>query len=297
MKKKWAVYLSILILILNFVPSLIQGSKVFADDSKIHKENVELIKQENFEVSYDMRELSDKYYWEIHYQIKEESSDKELKLKFQFEHDQNINIEPQESLENTNQDLLITDFKKEDKGLIKITSEKSITQLSVKIQADIKESQDENQTIKEDTLSEEIGKTYNLFIPESEKTDESSTIDSEEAKESSSLEPSTEIDNSTEAKEEGQDETENVDKNSTTVANYPSNFGVKAAVTSKLKDYTNILPEYTSNDTGVFPTYSWNPSGNTTVRNHQGKKVGASQWDGLTTWDGSATNKTNSYIE
>ncbi|MFK5241317.1 hypothetical protein ACI3PF_10155, partial [Lactococcus lactis] len=43
--------------------------------------------------------------------------------------------------------------------------------------------------------------------------------------------------------------------------------------------------------------HSWIPTGNTTVVNHQGWNSFSSQWDGVNSWNGEATNLENSYIE
>lgn len=91
--KKWMVCLSIIILVLNFVPNLLQGHQVFAENQKIYKDKVELINDESFNVSYSMRALENQYEWEIDYRINKTENDKELKLKFSFEGNQPIEIE------------------------------------------------------------------------------------------------------------------------------------------------------------------------------------------------------------
>ena len=63
------------------------------------------------------------------------------------------------------------------------------------------------------------------------------------------------------------------------------------------RSHKAILPQYTTDASGTYPTASWQPTGNQNVRNHQGNKDGAAQWDGQTEWNGEPTNKTNSYIE
>ncbi|MDT2737855.1 SpaA isopeptide-forming pilin-related protein [Enterococcus pseudoavium] len=61
--------------------------------------------------------------------------------------------------------------------------------------------------------------------------------------------------------------------------------------------YTNKMPSYTSNTNGVYPTNSWTPTGQSNVKNHQGGYEGESGWDGLTEWNISPDNYTNSYIK
>ncbi|WP_369671654.1 hypothetical protein, partial [Enterococcus faecium] len=46
------------------------------------------------------------------------------------------------------------------------------------------------------------------------------------------------------------------------------------------RSHKAILPQYTTDASGTYPTASWQPTGNQNVRNHQGNKDGAAQWDG-----------------
>jgi hypothetical protein len=63
------------------------------------------------------------------------------------------------------------------------------------------------------------------------------------------------------------------------------------------RSHKAIMPQYTTDASGTYPTASWQPTGNQNVRNHQGNKDGTAQWDGQKEWNGDPTNKTNSYIE
>lgn len=62
-------------------------------------------------------------------------------------------------------------------------------------------------------------------------------------------------------------------------------------------DYTNILPTYTTNNNGTYPTHSWqsSDSNQTDVINHQGGT--STGWDNNTGWSGDPTDTTNSYIK
>lgn len=64
----------------------------------------------------------------------------------------------------------------------------------------------------------------------------------------------------------------------------------------KVQAVTNqIVPQYTTDDSGTYPSASWTPTGQENVRNHQGA-VQDKAWDGQT-WDGDPTNLTNSYFK
>lgn len=64
----------------------------------------------------------------------------------------------------------------------------------------------------------------------------------------------------------------------------------------KVQAVTNqIVPQYTTDDSGTYPSAFWTPTGQENVRNHQGA-VQDKDWDGQT-WDGDPTDLTNSYFK
>lgn len=58
----------------------------------------------------------------------------------------------------------------------------------------------------------------------------------------------------------------------------------------------NILPTYKTNANGTYPENSWQVTGQQNVINQRGGGQ-VSGWDNNTTWDGDATNTTNSYLK
>ena len=77
----------------------------------------------------------------------------------------------------------------------------------------------------------------------------------------------------------------------------PFSLPTLAANGAPLRVNQTIHADYTTDAQGTYPTASWQPAGNTDVLNHQGNRNASDQWDGVKTWDGDPTNKTNSYIE
>lgn len=73
--------------------------------------------------------------------------------------------------------------------------------------------------------------------------------------------------------------------------------GLKSRNFTPSRSYTNKVPSY-KKDKGEYPEYSWQPTGQSNVINHQGGKdnTAADVWDGLQSWDTSTDNYTNSYI-
>lgn len=60
--------------------------------------------------------------------------------------------------------------------------------------------------------------------------------------------------------------------------------------------YTNKEPNY-KKDAGTYPEFSWQPSGQTNVINHQGGIEGQTGWDGESSWDVGSDDYTKSYIK
>ncbi|WP_270276619.1 VWA domain-containing protein [Weissella confusa] len=58
----------------------------------------------------------------------------------------------------------------------------------------------------------------------------------------------------------------------------------------------NIRPTYKTNANGTYPENSWQVTGQQNVINQRGEGQ-VSGWDNNTTWDGDATNNTNSYLK
>lgn len=284
MIKKWTVCLSIIILVLNFVPNLLQGHQVFAENQKNYKDKVELINDESFNISYSMRALENQYEWEIDYRINKTENDKELKLKFSFEGNQPIEIEENESWTLKEKNTIISGFEKEDEGKIVLRANNSISLLNLEIQADAKLIENEQEVISEDILAKNESTIFSLYIPENNKAD---------SKEKDNKNTEEVLNN-----ESSQEETvSQLKKDSQLSFSYPSNFGIKASFNDLAQNYENIYPEYRQDETGISPNHSWIPTGNTTVVNHQGWNSFSSQWDGVNSWNGEATNLENSYIE
>ncbi|MDT2381312.1 SpaA isopeptide-forming pilin-related protein [Enterococcus avium] len=73
--------------------------------------------------------------------------------------------------------------------------------------------------------------------------------------------------------------------------------GITTSSLARGSSYTNKAPSYKT-DNGEYPQYSWQPTGQTNVINHQGGKdnAAANVWDGVQSWNTSTDNYKNSYI-
>lgn len=61
--------------------------------------------------------------------------------------------------------------------------------------------------------------------------------------------------------------------------------------------YTNKVPQYTTDSTGTYPAYAWQPNGQDNVLNHQGGIENQANWDSVTSWNVAADNHDQSYIK
>lgn len=122
---------------------------------------------------------------------------------------------------------------------------------------------------------------------------------SAESEESKSINPSNTNETLAENRETEGPEASEVSERSTAADEVIKPFSLPSVASDPVFDRSHkaILPQYTTDASGTYPTASWQPTGNQNVRNHQGNKDGAAQWDGQTEWNGEPTNKTNSYIE
>lgn len=166
MKKKWAVYMSIFILLLNFIPNIFQVKNVIADGVKSHKESIELIHEENLDISYSMYESSNEYEWNIKYKYTRLKENQEFNLKLSFSHDEDIQILPDDSWDNSNEKFLESEFTEDREGVITITSPKSITDLSLHIQMEEVLSSSDLTVQNEISVENNIDSSFELYIPE-----------------------------------------------------------------------------------------------------------------------------------
>ncbi|MFQ6366169.1 SpaA isopeptide-forming pilin-related protein [Lactococcus lactis] len=251
-------------------------------------------------MSYSMSESPDGYIWNVHYKVSEKNADKELRLKLYFDHDQMVTVEPHEKWEIENNEVLTSTFMQNGEGSIVLNSSKEITKLSLTIQADSKITQESEDEVTENILGDSKGILYDLFIPE-KSTNSSSSDNTNETSGSSSSDGTSKPSDSANISawntiEKPSHDEEDEEKSSTTMpGTYPSNFSIKSLIETKL--YNNIIPGYTTDSSGTYPTNSWTPTGNTRVKNHQGNKDASNNWDSITTWDGNPADKTTSYIE
>ncbi|ATC61390.1 pilin N-terminal domain-containing protein [Lactococcus raffinolactis] len=286
MKKKWATWLSLLVLCLGIVANISHGYTVLADS--LASDETMLIQDDDLLVSYKATPTQTGNAWVIHYHYYAVEDGETRRLKFQFldPQGQPITVVPEEGWTITKDKQLLSTFRAQDEGYVRLTTESSITKISLNVQAD---AQDKSGKLQTDILPKDIGKTYALTPPENTVTGTSSTS----TKSSSSATPSS----SSSTASTTSNSVTNSQASQTMASTSASKSTATQFQTEMLTAGTNIVPQYTTDATGIYPTNSWIPAGNQTVINHQGNVNATNQWDGNKSWSGDPSNSSTSYIE
>lgn len=286
MKKKWATWLSLLVLCLGIVPNISHGYTVLADS--LASDESMLIQDDDLLVSYKATPTQTGNAWVIHYHYYAVEDGETRRLKFQFldPQGQPITVVPEEGWTITKDEQLLSTFRAQDEGYVRLTTESSITKISLNVQAD---AQDKSGNLQTDILPKDIGKTYALTPPENTVTGTSSTS----TKSSSSATPSS----SSSTASTTSNSVTNSQARQTMASTSASESTATQFQTEMLTADPNIVPQYTTDTTGIYPTNSWIPAGNQTVINHQGNVNATNQWDGNKSWSGDPSNRSTSYIE
>lgn len=163
MKKKWATWLSLLVLCLSIVANISHGYTVLADS--LASDETMLIQYDDLLVSYKATPTQTGNAWVIHYRYHAVEDGETRRLKFQFldPQGQPIIVVPEEGWTITKDKQLLSTFRAQDEGYVRLTTESSITKISLNVQAD---AQDKSGNLHTDILSKDIGKTYALTPPE-----------------------------------------------------------------------------------------------------------------------------------
>ncbi|HPI99977.1 MAG TPA: vWA domain-containing protein [Enterococcus sp.] len=315
MRKKHFIGFVLLVLIINFLLPLTQSYQVFGDEKETISEKI--IDTPELKINYVSSETNENINWKFNYSYQKTANTKQ-KLKLELIADgKSIPFQSVDGWNYENTWFVQDEFSEIATGTVELVTELSVTNVMLRIQAD---ELSETETIATDIFTSEIEGPHQLRLPvvnpKNEIPVESTTIESSElemtnkqqeevvtddksnqpASSSSEQESlySTEPVQTTMSSEKESSE-ENLNADSDTFE--PSGNFSTASLLDSLTNYPAINPEYTTDENGTYPKHYWNPTNNQTVRNHQGKKFGASGWDGNNSWNGNSNNVTNSYIE
>ena len=163
MKKKWATWLSLLVLCLGIVANISQGYTVLAES--LASDETMLIQDDDLLVSYKVTPTQTGNAWMIHYRYHAVEDGETRRLKFQFldPKGQPITVAPNKGWTVTKDNQLLGAFRAQEEGYVRLKTDNSVTKVSLSVQAD---AQDKSGKLQSDILSKDIGKTYALTPPE-----------------------------------------------------------------------------------------------------------------------------------
>lgn len=237
MKKKWATWLSLLVLCLSIVANISQGYTVLADS--LATDETMLIQDDDLLVSYKVTPTQTGNAWVIHYRDHAVEDGEKRRLKFQFldSQGQPIPVVPEKDWTVTKDNQLLGTFRAQDEGYVRLTTDSNVTKVSLNVQAD---AQDKSGKLQTDILPKDLGKTYALTPPENYVA---STSSASAASSSSSSSTGNEQDKQTSkgdnSTSEQKSEANKTDKNSSSTVGSTSSQPVKARMMTAGKSTKN----------------------------------------------------------
>ena len=271
--------IGLLLLIVLFISIVI---KIALEVMPVNAETNEIVLMDKKDLTlsyYVVNEEKEANEWKVNYKYQSEKEERRrIKFKILDENNKAIGYPELPNMIENDGWWMERDFSEKKEEQIVLNLSKSIGQLTLYIQLDKqkaseKENADGEKYIEENTLKQETP-----FILTSSKVEETT----KSSVEVSSSEGKSEITSSIHGSFIGP------------IVEAPQMTATTAAYRSL---YGNKIPEYEDNESGKYPTYSWQPIGQTNVINHRGGIAGELGWDSDSSWDISSDNHTKSYIK
>lgn len=257
----------------------------------VHAETkeIQLVNEEFLELSYTYEQKEDANRWILNFKHKSANDTHEQRLKFKIMDEKNQVIDYPTDSDMIKQDdwLIEKDFSEEKSEQVSFTLSQSVKTLKLYVQMDQREKNTEDES-KATEIQEDILERKKPFIlkaeqKSTEKTKEGSSEKVEIKKEEQVTTVSSE--NFVGPKKESQ-------KNSA------SKVATAANGTGRMYSplYENKVTKY-KHDAGTYPEFSWKPTGQTNVINHQGGLSSQPGWDGVESWNVASDDFSKSYIK
>lgn len=273
-----------LLIVILLLFSIIIDASLAMVTTHAESKGIELVDEKFLKLSYICEEDKDALRWQVNYQHQSEHADEQQRLKFKItdEKDHVVDYPELENLVEKDGWLVEREFsdKKDEQFSLKLSQSEQKLKLYVQMDQEKKSNKTDEKAseIKKDILERE--EPYILeFEKKAKKT--ASTESSVEKKETQAT--------SVNSEEFIGPKTEVQKKVAQTAA--PLNMNSMYA-----NSYQNKAPEY-KEDAGKYPEFSWKPTGQTNVINHQGGLAGQTGWDGVESWNVASDNFSKSYIK
>lgn len=272
--------LLLLVVVLSLVvKAALEFMPVYAEEHAI-----ELIDKKNLDLHYIYEEKAEVNAWQLIFNRQSEREEEHQLLKFKItdEKDHVIDYPEFENMVEKDGWLVEKDFsvKREDKLSLHLS--KSIKRLNLYVQMDQKRKTSDSNEVKEE-IQENILERKTPYVLNSSKKETTFSTTDASGKEEEKV---------TVSSEKFIGPKKDIQKNSLIQTQAARNVGSR--MYSPL--YTNKETKY-KNDAGTYPEFSWKPTGQSNVINHQGGNSGQTGWDGVNSWDVANDDHTQTYIK
>lgn len=278
--KKSNIFILILLLF-----SIIFDASLAIVTTHAESKEIELADEKRFKLSYIYEEEKENSHWQIKYQRQSEKAEEQQRLKFKItdEKDQTIDYPKLEHLEEKDGWLIEKEFSAKEEGKLSLKLSQSIKQLNLYVQMDQqKEANDPDD--KDSAIEKDILEREEPYVLEATKQATKTSSSKTKTEESKTITTSSENFVGPKTKEQLKAESPSV----ATTAGMNSMYA---------NSYENKVPDYKTDATGKYPEFSWQPTGQTNVINHQGGRAGQTGWDNEANWNVGWDDFSKSYIK
>lgn len=284
-------------ILMGFIPPILTAYSSIAHAIEIQPDKI--VDQAGLKVISSVSSDGNSLNWELQYEKSVASDGNDQALKFKVTADGEAIAFNEDASFATNDDQWFAekDFSKQSQGSLSFTTVLNVSNVALEIQADATKT-DETQavTINKNILTSAVEGPHALKLPAvaTQKTTEVSATSQTTAEETTSSQ-ATETTTQTEEASEATSSEINASRATVGASNLEFFSGIGALSST---NYNNIVPKYTTDAKGAYPTNSWQPADQKNVINHQGNKNrNSAAWDGVTSWNGDPANTKNSYIQ
>lgn len=274
-----------LLIVILLLFSIIIDASLAMVTTHAESKGIELVDEKFLKLSYICEEDKDALRWQVNYQHQSEHGDEQQRLKFKItdEKDHVVDYPELENLVEKDGWLVEKAFsdKKDEQFSLKLSQSEQKLKLYVQMDQEKKSNKTDE---KASEIKKDILERKEPYILEFKK----------KAKKTASTESSV-------AKKETQ----------ATSVNSEEFIGPKAEVQKKVaqtaaplnmnlmyaNSYQNKEPQYEEDAAGKYPEFSWKPTGQTNVINHQGGRAGQTGWDNEADWNVGLDDFSKSYIK
>lgn len=271
-----------ILIILLLLFSIIVDVSLSIGSVQAETKETKLVDEKELKVSYLCKEEKENYQWQLNYQHQDEKPQR-LKFKITDEEDETIDYPELDHLVEKDGWLIEKEFSEKSEGQISFKLSNSVKKLQLYVQLDQQKVSSKGNE-KDNTIEKDILEREEPYLLEATKQATKTSSSKEKTEESKAVTTSSEKFVGPKTKEQLKAESPSV----ATTAGMNSMYA---------NSYENKVPDYKTDATGKYPEFSWQPTGQTNVINHQGGRAGQTGWDNEANWNVGWDDFSKSYIK